>query len=109
MKRKVNFGDLQSQKGGMLKKAEQKAQKQQATDEKIDTILEHVQSPKPSKKATRKRSKVGRPKKHEEKLSEPVTLKFTISELEAIKKKAGLVPLATFLRAQLQEKTDIFS
>ena len=36
-----------------------------------------------------------------EKQTELVGLRFTKSELEAIKKRAGLVPVATFLKAQL--------
>ena len=40
-----------------------------------------------------------------EKQSEIVGLRFTKSELAEIKKKAGLIPLATYLKHQLCNKT----
>ena len=42
-----------------------------------------------------------RPKQAHEKCSQSVVLKFTPSEFSKIKKEAGLVPLATFLKNRL--------
>ena len=47
------------------------------------------------------------PKPPQEKQSQVVGLRFTPSEIETLKKHAGLVPLATFIRDQLMSKTDI--
>jgi len=44
-----------------------------------------------------------------EKQSELVGLRFTPSELAKIKEKAGLVPVATFLKNELVEKSDILT
>ena len=53
------------------------------------------------KKAGRKAKPVG------EKESATLALKITELELEALKEKAGLVPLATFVKSYLREKTDL--
>ena len=46
--------------------------------------------------------KIGRPlKRPEEKCSEAVLLKFKNSEIDSIKKEAGLIPLATYLKHKL--------
>lgn len=50
-----------------------------------------------------------KPKEATEKQSELVGLKFTLSEMQAIKERAGLVPVATFLRNELMTKTDLFN
>ncbi|QUI62482.1 hypothetical protein GSF04_08125 [Pseudoalteromonas sp. A22] len=42
-----------------------------------------------------------------EKQSELVGLRFTPSELAVIKKKAGLVPVATFIKNELLERTNL--
>lgn len=47
-----------------------------------------------------------KPKSIEEKESKTVGLKFTPSEYENLKEKAGLVPLATFIKEHLRNKTD---
>lgn len=46
----------------------------------------------------------GRPPKEAEPLQSKVTLYFTEAELEAIKEKAGLVPVAKHLRHYLMEQ-----
>jgi hypothetical protein len=52
---------------------------------------------------------VGRPpKKESEKESEIVALKFTKSQKEIIKDRAGDVPLATYLKRLLIENTNLF-
>lgn len=43
-----------------------------------------------------------------EKLTEIAWVRFTRSEYEAVKAKAGLVPVATYLRHLLLEHTDLF-
>ncbi len=43
-----------------------------------------------------------------EKQSEIVGLRFTKSELAEIKKKAGLIPIATFLKNILETETSLF-
>ncbi len=48
-----------------------------------------------------------KPKLLAEKQSELVGLRFTPSELELIKTKAWLVPVATFLKDALSKKTDL--
>ena len=48
-----------------------------------------------------------KPKPVTEKQSELIGLRFTISELEQIKAKAWLIPIATFIKNELQTKTDI--
>ncbi len=56
-----------------------------------------------------KTSKAGRKKKPVElKESETVTLKITLSELEYLEKKAGLVPLGTYVKDYLRKNSDIF-
>ena len=45
----------------------------------------------------------------EEKQSEMIGLRFTRSELCHIKQKAGLVPIATYLKNDLYTKTDLFA
>lgn len=53
-------------------------------------------------------NKAGRKPKHEnEKESETVVLKLTRQELENLKEKAGLVPLGTFIKHHLRNKTDL--
>jgi hypothetical protein len=55
-----------------------------------------------------KENKVGRkPKSESEKESETVVLKLTKQELENLKDKAGLVPLGTFIKYHLRNKTDL--
>lgn len=52
--------------------------------------------------------KVGRPAKAQEKCeSEPLTLKLTPTEMKALKKKAGLVPISRYLKHLLRTETDI--
>lgn len=54
--------------------------------------------------------KAGRkPKAVEEKESETVVLKLTRQELENLKERAGLVPLGTFVKHHLRNKTDLLS
>lgn len=54
--------------------------------------------------------KVGRkPKAFDERESETVVLKLTTQELEHLKEKAGLVPLGTFLKHHLRNKTDLLN
>ncbi len=48
-----------------------------------------------------------KPKLLAEKQSELVGLRFTPSELELIKTKAGLIPVATYLKDALSTRTDI--
>jgi hypothetical protein len=43
----------------------------------------------------------------DEKESETVVLKLTLKELENLKEKAGLVPLGTFIKHHLRNKTDL--
>ena len=43
-----------------------------------------------------------------EKQSELIGLRFTKSELEIIKEKAGLVPVATYIKNELEVNTDLF-
>ena len=43
-----------------------------------------------------------------EKQSELIGLRFTKSEIEMIKAKAGLVPVATFIKNELEVNTDLF-
>ncbi len=49
------------------------------------------------------------PKPTAEKESFPVGMRFTEDEGAILQKKAGLVPLATYLKVFLRERTDIFS
>ena len=61
------------------------------------------------KKNTIEQAKAWRkPKPISEKQSEKVTLKFTIGEMEIIKEKAWLVPIATYLKAMLKNQTSVF-
>lgn len=61
------------------------------------------------KKSNTGRKKPGRKAKPvEEKNSEPVTLKFTPSEMELLQVAAGRLPLATFIKEKLYRDTDIF-
>lgn len=56
------------------------------------------------------KAKVGRkPKALDERESETVVLKLTTQELEYLKEKAGLVPLGTFLKHHLRNKTDLLN
>tara|TARA_B100000767_G_scaffold50633_1_gene45867 strand:- start:855 stop:1118 length:264 start_codon:yes stop_codon:yes gene_type:complete len=49
--------------------------------------------------------KAGRkPKVEAERKSVPIIIKFTPSEAESIKKNAGLIPLAVYLRSQLNDE-----
>jgi len=50
-----------------------------------------------------------KPKLIAEKQSELIGLRFTISELAIIKAKAGLVPIATYLKNELITKTKVFN
>ena len=53
--------------------------------------------------------KVGRkPKPLNERESETVVLKLTVEEMMQLKDKAGLIPLATYVKHHLRNKTDIF-
>ena len=53
--------------------------------------------------------KVGRkPKPLNEKESETVVLKLTVEEMMQLKDKAGLIPLGTYVKHHLRNKTDIF-
>ena len=49
-----------------------------------------------------------KPKPLSEKQSEIIGLRFTQSEYDGIKKRAGLVPTATYLKDMLRSKTDLF-
>jgi len=42
-----------------------------------------------------------------EKESEVVTLKITIGEMNTLKEKAGLVPIATYVKHYLREKSNL--
>ena len=56
------------------------------------------------------RGKPGRkPKSLEKKESETVALKLTKAELTNLKNKSGLVPVATFVKEHLRNKTDLLS
>lgn len=68
-------------------------------------ILEVVsQSPKAPPKETRGRKR----KSAHEKESELVGFKITKSEKNKLLKRAGLIPLGTYLKHLLRENTDIF-
>lgn len=57
-----------------------------------------------------KENKAGRkPKSVKEKESETVVLKLTQQEMENLKEKAGLVPLGTFIKHHLRNKTDLLN
>lgn len=43
-----------------------------------------------------------------EKQSELIGLRFTKSELDLIKSKAGLIPIATYIKNELEVNTDLF-
>ena len=49
-----------------------------------------------------------KPKPLSEKQSEIIGLRFTQSEYDGIKKRAGLVPIATYLKDMLRSKTNLF-
>ncbi len=49
-----------------------------------------------------------KPKPASEKESEIVTLKITMHEMGALKEKAGLVPIATYVKHYLREESDLF-
>ena len=52
--------------------------------------------------------RVGRRKKPaKEKENKTISLRFTEAEYRAIEEKAGLVPLATFLKHELKQRSDI--
>ena len=60
-------------------------------------------------KKAQDKPKQGRPTKPEsEKATKQITIKFTEIELNQIKEKAGLVPLATFIRNEIFNNTNIF-
>jgi len=50
-----------------------------------------------------KSEKVGRPRITEELRNLPTTLHFTATEKKVIEEKAGLIPIAAFLRKALQD------
>jgi hypothetical protein len=55
-------------------------------------------------------AKAGRkPKSTTEKESETVVLKLTLQEFDHLKEKAGLVPLATFVKFYLRNKSDLLN
>jgi hypothetical protein len=57
-----------------------------------------------------KENKAGRkPKSVKEKESETVVLKLTQQEMENLKERAGLVPLGTFIKHHLRNKTNLLS
>ncbi len=64
---------------------------------------------KTSKPATKPAKRgVGRPPKPvKEKESELLGLRFTPSEFKVLKEKAGLVPLATFVKDHIRRNTDL--
>ncbi len=65
-----------------------------------------IKTPKPASKQTKRR--VGRPPKPvKEKESELLGLRFTPSEFMVLKEKAGLVPLATFVKDHIRRNTDL--
>jgi hypothetical protein len=66
------------------------------TKDKPSTLALAEQSSQ-NKKAGRK------PMPIEEKGTEPITLKITKKQKEYIEKQAGLIPIATFLKAKLKE------
>jgi len=68
------------------------------TLQKIDKLVPKVGGPKVGRK----------PKPIANKESEAVVLKITPEEMECLKKKAGLVPLGTFVKHLLRNKTDLF-
>ena len=64
---------------------------------------------KPKNLLPRPKVKVGRPKTNpNEKESETITLKITPLEFEAIKEKAGLVGLGTFIKHHIRTSTSLF-
>ena len=65
--------------------------------------LQNAQHSFETKKAWRK------PKPVQEKQSEMIGLRFTLKEYENVKAKAGLVPIATYLKHALFKQTDIFN
>ncbi len=48
-----------------------------------------------------------KPKLASEKESKVVTLKITMGEMDALKEKAGLVPIATYVKHYLREESDL--
>ncbi|MFI3222683.1 MAG: hypothetical protein QX191_06570 [Methylococcaceae bacterium] len=55
-------------------------------------------------------AKAGRkPKSTTEKESETVVLKLTLQEFDHLKEKAGLVPLGTFVKFFLRNKSDLLN
>ncbi len=48
-----------------------------------------------------------KPKPASEKESEIVTIKITMGEMDALKEKAGLVPIATYVKHYLREESDL--
>tara|TARA_B100001063_G_C16559504_1_gene450222 strand:- start:417 stop:680 length:264 start_codon:yes stop_codon:yes gene_type:complete len=53
--------------------------------------------------------KAGRkPKPASEKATEQITIKFTPGQYQKLTEKAGLIPIATFLKHQLETNTDVF-
>ncbi len=56
-----------------------------------------------------KKARPGRkPKPIAEKEQHPVPIRFTDAEFEQLQKKAGDVPLATFIKKLLREETNLF-
>ena len=56
------------------------------------------------------KNKVGRPTVDaSEKESETITLKVTPSELEAVKEKAGVAPVSTFVKHHIRTNSDLFN
>ncbi len=55
-----------------------------------------------------KKSALGRKKKPaSEKESELIQLKITVTEFEALEKKRGITPMATYIKHRLRGETDI--
>lgn len=99
--------DLSAFKAGASKNLLGKAEQVNSVEKKVQE-LENKISKSPGRDDVLAGS-VGRPpKKESEKESEIVALKFTRSQKEAIKERAGDVPLATFLKRLLVENTNIF-
>ena len=69
-----------------------------------------LQTTETTTKEVKENSKAGRkPKPVKEKESETVVLKLTQQELENLKEKAGLVPLGTFIKHHLRNKTNLLN
>lgn len=94
-KKQLDLSSFKVQNKNLLDKTEETA----SVEKKIDAIVEQMNH----NQTENKQPQVGRPpKQRSEKASKPITLKFTESEFQKITDMAGDVPLATYLKKQLQ-------